>query len=385
MKALRFSIFFTLFLISTLYLPNTFAQDYTQWHLPDGAKARFGNGRPTEGIAFSPDGTRLAVGSKLGIWIYDSRTYKELALLIGHSGNITTIAFSPDSTRLASGSWDNTIRLWDVTTGQHLKTLEGHKWSLYSIAFSPDGQTLVSGGGDGTIRLWDVATGEHLKTLTEHKSEVSNDFEPTFDPFGEEGSNYTSVAFSPNGETLASRRRDGKIFFWDVTTGSRSRDEPIFFADIVTGWQIQPDLLDSSVSKVSFSPDGSMIAYGSGEIVVLLSVAIKGDFKILEGHVDTVSTIAVSHDGSTLASGSQDGTVLLWELSPTPPEPEKTPEDLNDDGAVNIQDLVLVASNFGKIGENDADVNGDGVVSIVDLVLVAEAIGNTAMAPSEDG
>ena len=81
MKALRFSIFFTLFLISTLYLPNTFAQDYTQWHLPDGAKARFGNGRPTEGIAFSPDGTRLAVGSKLGIWIYDSRTYKELCLL----------------------------------------------------------------------------------------------------------------------------------------------------------------------------------------------------------------------------------------------------------------------------------------------------------------
>ena len=200
MKALRFSIFFTLFLISTLYLPNTFAQDYTQWHLPDGAKARFGNGRPTEGIAFSPDGTRLAVGSKLGIWIYDSRTYKELALLIGHSGNITTIAFSPDSTRLASGSWDNTIRLWDVTTGQHLKTLEGHKWSLYSIAFSPDGQTLVSGGGDGTIRLWDVATGKHLKTLTGHQLHV------------------TSVAFSPDGQTLASGSWDDTVRLWDVST-----------------------------------------------------------------------------------------------------------------------------------------------------------------------
>ena len=341
-----------------------------------------GHNRRVDNISFSPDGQTLA-SSALDIILWDVSTGEPKITLTEHRA--LSVVFSPDGRTLASGGVDATIRLWDVASGQSVKVLTGHEHGVLSVTFSPDGRTLASGSWGETIRLWDVATGEHLKTLTEHKSEVSNDFEPTFDPFGEEGSNYTSVAFSPNGETLASRRRDGKIFFWDVTTGSRSRDEPIFFADIVTGWQIQPDLLDSSVSKVSFSPDGSMIAYGSGEIVVLLSVAIKGDFKILEGHVDTVSTIAISHDGSTLASGSQDGTVLLWELSPTPPEPEKTPEDLNDDGAVNIQDLVLVASNFGKIGENDADVNGDGVVSIVDLVLVAEAIGNTAMAPSEDG
>ena len=104
--------------------------------------------------------------------------------------------------------------------------------------------------------------------------------------------------------------------------------------------------------------------------------------RTLIGHTNGVFSVSFSSDGSMLASGSADGTVLLWDLSPAPPEPEKMREDLNSDGSINIQDLVLVASNFGKTGENDADVNGDGVVNIVDLILVAGAIGNTAGAPS---
>ena len=63
-------------------------------------------------------------------------------------------------------------------------------------------------------------------------------------------------------------------------------------------------------------------------------------------------------------------------------EPPQLVGDVNADGVVNIQDLVIVGSNFGKTGENQADVNGDGVVNIVDLVLVAGAFGNTAAAPA---
>ena len=63
-------------------------------------------------------------------------------------------------------------------------------------------------------------------------------------------------------------------------------------------------------------------------------------------------------------------------------EPVYRVEDVNNDGIVNIQDLVLVSSNFGRTGENDADVNGDGIVDIVDLVKVAAAFGNAAAAPS---
>ena len=75
-------IFLTLILISTLFLPNTFAQDYTQWELPAGPIARIGKGG-VEDIKYSPDGRLLAVASRLGIWLYDAATLQEAALLIG--------------------------------------------------------------------------------------------------------------------------------------------------------------------------------------------------------------------------------------------------------------------------------------------------------------
>jgi hypothetical protein len=98
----------------------------------------------------------------------------------------------------------------------------------------------------------------------------------------------------------------------------------------------------------------------------------------LEGHAGYVYSISFSPDGSTLASGSRDGTVLLWKIG----VPKQLKEDINGDGVVNIQDLVVVASQFGQTGENKADVNGDGVVNIKDLVLVAAAFGNASAAPT---
>ena len=83
-----------------------------------------------------------------------------------------------------------------------------------------------------------------------------------------------------------------------------------------------------------------------------------------------------------LLADSEGDTVSPQVESGQITEPAKLAEDVNNDGGVNIQDLVLVASNFGQIGENAADVNGDGVVNITDLVKVAGALGNAAAAPS---
>ena len=160
------------------------AQEYTQWGLPEGARMRLGKGAITGNIAYSPDGNRLAVASSIGIWLYDTVTDQEVALLTGHRRSVYSIAFSPDGETLASGSSDDTIRLWDAVTGEHKETLTGHEGTVYSVAFSPDGRTLASGGSDRTISLWDAVTGKHKHTLT--------------------SLGIRSIAYSPDGRTLAS-------------------------------------------------------------------------------------------------------------------------------------------------------------------------------------
>ena len=148
MKSTQFSIL-TVLVIFSLFSLNAFAQNYTQLSLPEGAKARLGKGSISGDIAYSPDGTRLAVASSIGIWLYDTATHQEVALLKGHTDDVISVAFSPDGSALAGGSEDWTVRLWDAVTGQEKATLTGHTGYVSSVAFSPDGGTLASGSKSG--------------------------------------------------------------------------------------------------------------------------------------------------------------------------------------------------------------------------------------------
>ena len=143
----------TLFTLLVLFLPNTPAQDATHLNLPEGAIARLGKGRFPE-IQYSPDGTRLAVASTIGIWLYDTTTDRAVALLTGHTDRVVSVAFSTDEKTLASGSGDGTVRLWDAVTGDQKRTLTGHEYQVVSVAFSPDGKLLASASSDGTVLLW---------------------------------------------------------------------------------------------------------------------------------------------------------------------------------------------------------------------------------------
>ena len=104
-----------------------------QWHLPEGAIARFGKGT-VNGITYSPDGTRFVIASSIGLWVYDQQTLQPLDLFTGHTDIVSTAAYSPDGSTLASGSWDNTVRLWNIQTGQSQKTLFGHNDRVVSVA-----------------------------------------------------------------------------------------------------------------------------------------------------------------------------------------------------------------------------------------------------------
>ena len=147
-------------------MQNNTARDTTQWHLPKEAKARFGKGGIRE-LTYFPDGTRLAVKSSIGLWIYDAHTGEEVDLFTGDTWDVMTMALSPDGHTLAVVS-DKNIRLLDLHTRNQKDVLAGHKSDVDSLAFSPTGEILASGSEDTTIRLWDVDTGELVRTLIGH-------------------------------------------------------------------------------------------------------------------------------------------------------------------------------------------------------------------------
>jgi WD40 repeat protein len=165
--------------------------------------------------------------------------------------------------------------------------LNGHATPVWSLAFSPNGQTLASGDASGTILLHDVPWGQAVsQPLIGHQSREVR-----------------SLAFSPDGKVLVSAGSDGTLMLWDVNTG-------MALGSPLTGHS-------GSVLSVAFSPDGKMLASGgSDKTIRLWDVAEHHPIDPpLTGHTAAVQSVAFSPDGTMLASGGSDKTIRLWDIT----------------------------------------------------------------------
>lgn len=194
------------------------------------------------GVPITADGMLASVsGSMILFWNLDTQELD--SVFEGHTDIILSISLSADSKTLASGSLDKTVCLWDLETKELICTLAKRKDPIYSVALSPDNKLLASGGenkyktAEGqktTIYLWSLDSKELIRTFIGHDLRVN------------------SLAFSPDGKTLASGSNDNTVRLWDVNSGKQLyvlKEHP------------------GTVQMVAFTPDGrSLISSGSGGI-----------------------------------------------------------------------------------------------------------------------
>ena len=281
---------------------------------------------PVSALAFSPDGTRLAVSGYFEVTIWDAASGALVRRIGGMPERIAALAWHPGRNVIAvaggvPSQWGG-VALVDAGAGFQAKYLCDLPETALSVAFSPDGSQLAAGGGDRTVRLFDVASGKQTRILKQHADWVQ------------------AVAFSPDGKLLVSASRDRTARVFDAKTGEldatySDQNAPLLAAafsgnstiltlarsrsiDIWSAGKAERRAgfsgLASDVQTIAVSAFGLLTA-GADFTVRVYQLGDQREVFALRGHRDVVQALAVAPSGGGFASGGADGVVCVWSLA----------------------------------------------------------------------
>jgi RNA polymerase sigma factor (sigma-70 family) len=300
------------------------------WNLESGKEVRRLAQAGALGVAFSPDGKILAAGGDDPvILLWDTNTGKKIAQLDWKRDptSVSVLAFTPDGKTLIAGQkFHSKIGLWDVASGKKRQELDAQSGHIFTLALSPDGALLATGSRKGGIPLWNLKTGELVRKL------------------GKEGGRecYT-VAFSPDGKTLAAIERDAKnqdsLSLWDVAAGKElrrfsgdiglwsiaySRDGKTLIAassgairllDAASGKEVGPTAGSPAfIGFATMSPDGRTLAYRRNDDIRFWDMRSGREFGSIDVKPNGILSLAFAPDGRTVAASVGDHVVNLWDM-----------------------------------------------------------------------
>ena len=276
--------------------------DGTTWKLPDGASARFGPGL-ISGMAFSPDNASLAVGTRVGVWMYELDTMQPVTLLETERGMIHNVVFSPDGKWVVTSNADGIIKVREIETQQRVANIQGWHGGTSRLTFSPDSRYIAASGCEyGDIYVWCPKTGQHVTSFKGRITPTEGEKYPTRFP----------LCFSPDGQLLAYSIGSCTLTVRNLTTKER-------FAYLVQ----ERHLWESGhLYDLVFSPCGQFLAASLQDRTTLENLEVQVwdiDKETLEttytDYGGTRTILAYSPDGALRVADVYEDKVVMWDAS----------------------------------------------------------------------
>src|ERR1035437_1544192 len=311
---------------------------------------QIGIGTSPIAVAFSPDGHLLLTGGGDDLATLSAvPTGQQIAILAGHTGQLTSVAFSRDGSQALTASRDGTAIIWNVASHARVATLSGHDGPVLIAAFSPNGQLVVTGGSDDTARVWDARSGRQIVVLKGHTGSVE------------------SAEFSPDGSRVLTAASDGTARVWDATTGA-----PILAPIPIV--RMPADI--GPTRLVAYSHDGRLIATATGFGVSVWD-AVTGHLRFASSTTlinSSAESVEFSSDDHWLLAASDPGTVI-WDIT-------SGREVTSFDSGGGLGDL---AATFSSDNQRVVTANDDGTAHVWNVLGgkdEADLLGHTARVTS---